>query len=181
MGNTETLEEVPFYIRKTYGTLANWQERRAAGEVWDVPRDPTLITQSEDYIHYLRTGIIRTKPEKLGDCDLYPFLRAFGAVERIWAEENWPQLAGHESDRFQHTDDMLEDLKACKKVSSDDHRVVEACAMWTQAKNIFNNDYSVSPSHIRQRFTNPNCVSKKWPGFWEAMSYFPRAALEVDL
>ena len=178
-GNQETLEEIPFYVRKTYNIRANWEENRATGKVWDVPRDPTLITQSKDYIHYLQTGEVLTIPDRLGDCDLYPFLRIFGAIGRKWGEKNWPQLAEHESNRFKTADEALTSLREGKPIVSDDHRIVEAAAQYIQAENLRTNNNVLPVRNIMDRFSNPNCVSKKWYRFWEAMTYFPEAALEA--
>ena len=171
MGNNETLDEVPFYIKKTYNIRLNWENQMREGKHWSIPKDPTLITQCEDYINYLKTGTINTKPDKLGDCDLYCFFRAFDAVSREWGEKNWPQLAQHESSRFQHTDDALKKLNEGKIINSNDHRVVEAGAMIIQARSIRGNYAPLSTEKIKERFSNPGCVAKKWPRFWEAMDY----------
>jgi hypothetical protein len=176
-GNTEVLLEVPFYLRKTYDIKTKWKSKRDAGEIWEVPRDPTLITQSEDYLIFLETGQIRTKPEKLGDCDLYCFLRTFGVVEREWGEKNWPQLAEHESNRLETTDIMISQKENGETIVSDDHRIVQAAAMKIQAEAFRKGTY-LPVEEIKQRFSNPNCVAKKWPEFWKAMDYFPKAALE---
>lgn len=178
MGNNETLTRVPFYLRKTYDWKAEWEEDRPAGRMWKVPRDPTLIAQSEDYIHYLKTGRIRTVPKELGDCDLYCFLRTFGAVDRAWGEKNWPQLAKHESNRFETTEEMLKQIERGESVTSSDHRVVEAGAKLIQARELMAGRVSPSVDAIRSQFLNSDCVAKKWPGFWNALPLFPEAARE---
>ncbi|MAG40189.1 hypothetical protein CMI41_04450 [Candidatus Pacearchaeota archaeon] len=179
LGNKESLSEVPFYLRKTYTILAEWEEKRAHGESWEVPRDPTLIAQSKAYLTYLRTGQMSLQPEKLGDCDLYCFLDSFDAVSREWGEANWPQLREHESNRFETTEEMLKQLGEGKKITSLDHRVVQAAAMRIQSNILHAGKEPLTVEQLRQKFSNPDCVAKKWPRFWEAMSYFPEAAKET--
>ena len=165
-GNSETLPEVPFYLQKTYDSLAHWNSQRKKGKVWIPQKDVTLSTQVKEYISYLKTGKISIVSHRLGDCDLYCFLRAFNRITRKEGEVIWPQLKSHESDRFLEMERTLEELYSGNIIHSRDHRVVQAEAMLLQSR-----DKSKGAKELKKYFSNPDCVNKTWPQFWEFMDY----------
>lgn len=170
LGNTEKLEEIPFYLQKTYDAIKHWEEQRKKGEVWQAQKDPTLFKQSKEYLNYLKNGKISIQLSKLGDCDLYCFLRAFGVVGKEWAQKNWPQLREHESNRFEEMERTLNEFERGEIIFTKDHRVVQAEAMLLLSK--FPN---LEITDIRKRFDKPDCVNKTWKSFWtEAMPYFKK-------
>jgi hypothetical protein len=170
LGNKEKLSEIPFYLQKTYDAIQHWEEKRKNGQMWIAQKDPTLLVQSTLYLNFLKNGKIDLIPTKLGDCDLYCFLRAFDAVGKKWAEKNWPQLSEHESSRFEEMERTLLELEKGETISTKDHRVVQAEAMLLLSKS-----HSISVESIKQRFDNPQCVNKTWKSFWSlAMPYFHR-------
>ncbi len=168
LGNNEKLSEIPFYLQKTYDAIKHWDEKRKNSEIWTAHKDPTIFAQCISYLNFLKTGKINLIPSKLGDCDLYCFLRAFNAVKKEWAEKNWPQLSEHESSRFEEMERTLNELERDEIIFTKDHRVVQAEAMLLQSK-----DPSLSVESIRKRFDKPDCVDKTWKSFWSvAMPYF---------
>lgn len=166
LGNNEKLQEVPFYLQKTYDSLKHWQTQRILGKKWIAQTDSTLTTQAREYISLLTTAEMHTSPTQLGDCDLYCFIRAFNGISAEEGKEMWPQIQYHESNRIKEMERTLKALYARKIIHSDDHRAVQANAMLIQSLNI-----QLPVESIRQRFDNPECVNKTWPKFWEFLDY----------
>lgn len=175
MGNDEVLPEVPFYLQETYDAKKHWHERIGRGEAWDPKIDVTLLAQAEEYLYFLKTGKMRTKPNRLGDCDLFCFLRTFNAMKTSKGRLFWPQMRCHESNRLE-IGKYLAELYSGGIITSDDHRVVQACAMRIQAKNI-----NQPVELIRQRFVHPECVNKAWPEFWDFLAEIPKLLEQVKI
>jgi hypothetical protein len=173
MGNTEALPEVSFYLQKTFNSLRQWREQRLAGKFWTVQADPTLLVQSEEYISFLKTRKIKTVPTRLGDCDLYCFLRAFGVMSAEEGKKLWPQVQFHESDRIKEMERTLKEFFSGNIINTDDHRPVQAIAKLIRSLNL-----NLSVSEIRERFSNPDCTGKSWDKFWEFLGDVP-AILEI--
>ena len=104
----------------------------------------------------------------MGDCDLACFLMAFGVLTPKEAKRLWPQIQYHESNRIKEMTRTSRDLGRGDIVYSDDHRVVQADAMWLQSLNL-----KRPVDAIKQRFHNPNCVNKTWPRFWDFLIDIP--------
>lgn len=167
-GNKDVLPELPFYIQKTYQALEHWNLRRKLNICWVPQTDPTITTQVNEYICYVKTGNILTTPNHLGDCDLYCFLRAFGAITQNEGKRIWPQLQKHESNRIVVMEIALKEFYAGIPVSSNDHRIVQAIAMVAQSIKP-----KTSIEEIKRKFKNPNCVNKAWPQFWDFLEIAP--------
>lgn len=168
MGNKETLREIPFYIQQTYDAIEHWEKQRKCGMVWVPQRDPTLIAQVEGYASFLKTGKINIQPTRLGDCDLACFLMAFGVLTPEEAKEIWPQIQFHESDRMLEMTRTAREILRRGIIHTNDHRVAHANAMLLRYLNP-----KISIYAIKQKFSNPDCVNKTWPRFWDLLADMP--------
>ena len=164
------LPGIPFYLQKTYDAIEYWSSMRRERKVWEGRTDPTITAQCQQYFSILETGDVSIKPMKLGDCDLYCFLRAFGHITAQHGKKIWPQLQKHESNRILEMDSALQSLFTEQEICSNDHRVVQAAAMLLQAQ-----EPRLNVENIKAHFSNPECVTKKWPKFWEFLEVAPSA------
>jgi hypothetical protein len=94
--------------------------------------------------------------------DDYCFAQAFGFTNREEGARMWPALEGHESNRPEEMEIVLQQYKNGETIESNDHRVVQAVAMLS-----FVEKGSVS----KEDFANPNCVAKSWPMFWDFIDF----------
>ena len=83
----------------------------------------------------------------------------------------WPNLRGHESNRLEEMEIMIEKAQQGLEIDSKDHRVIQAIAMKQiiEGKQIEVNDVAV--------------VNKSWPQFWRFLNYagsLPSPHNEVD-
>jgi hypothetical protein len=168
LNKRDILPEISFYLQKTYDAINHWTECRQAGKVWEGRTDPTITVQCQQYFNLLENGKIEIKPTRLGDCDLYCFFKAFGLITTAHGKRIWPQLQKHESNRIEGMESTLSQLHSEQTIYSNDHRVVQAEAMLLQFI-----EPRLSIECIRARFSNPDCVTKKWPLFWEFMANAP--------
>lgn len=140
----------PPKIQLTYDAIQHWTERRAKKMCWEEREDMTLFTQALCY-----EGILEGRrtyfPEHSED---YCFARALGFITRQEGEKRWPQLAHHESNRLDAMEEAMKAALSGQTIVSDDHRVVQAMAMWGKVNN------------VQVYFSNPNAVRKSWPQFW---------------
>ena len=165
MNNREILPEVSFYVQKSYDARDYRINQEKLGLPIDYNRpDPTIKTQIEEYIKVLKFRFDYAQPDRLGDCDLYCFLRAFDRITADIGRSIWPQVQKHESNRIEKMESSLLQLHRGEIITSNDHRVVEAIAMLIQSLNP-----KISIAELRSKFLNPDCVAKKWPRFWEFM------------
>lgn len=143
-GNKEIIENPPFKLGLSYEAVKSWSKD------WEPKYDRTILKQANTFLSLLKgkknVGFILKQAES------YCFARVFGFVSKEIGEKMFPNLHGHESDRIL---EMEEQLKS-DKISSKDHRVVQAMAMY-QKLNGKSNDNILYPS----------CVSKSWPQFWD--------------
>lgn len=152
LGDQERLPEPPFELALTYEAIDHWRDRRARGERWEPRYDATILNQARAFLRVLGEEDIAFEPEQAED---YCFARAFGLVTPGEGEQRWPALRGHESDRIAEVEIALGEAREGKSVSSRDHRVVQAAAMWAAAHGI--------PTGAE----HPQAVAKSWPQFWE--------------
>ena len=154
-GNTEPRpENLPFKLALTYEAVAHWQERHDAGEVWKPRYDETISEQATVFLKLLKGESVVFVPKQAED---YCFARAFWFISAEEGLHRWPSLLGHESNRIEEMEHMINEVKLGNLICSNDHRVVQALAMYAAVckKNLF--------------FKNPSCVSKSWPQFWDFM------------
>jgi hypothetical protein len=152
LGDEERLPNPPFKLQLTYEAIEHWKEQRETGLPWEPRYDATIRKQAEAY-KALREGERQNfVPEQAEDfCFAYTF-------EYMSAEEGaarWPALRGHESDRVVEIVEMKRRAGAHEPVSSKDHRVAQAIAMWSKVNGV--------PIEI----VSPEAVNKSWPQFWK--------------
>jgi 5-enolpyruvylshikimate-3-phosphate synthase len=78
----------------------------------------------------------------------------FGYISSEKGIIRWPQLPDHESNRIIAMEEAVKAALSGQTIVSDDHRVVQAMAMWGKVNN------------VEVNFSNPNAVKKSWPQFW---------------
>lgn len=146
MGSTEQAETVPYKLKITYEAREHWHQRVKEGKDWEARQDKTIEAQAraflgEDFVP--------------GHSEDYCFARAFGLITCEEGERRWPSLRGHETDRIQEMERCLKEYAGGQKIQTNDHRVVQAIAM------------KAATEGKKAEFSNPECVSKSWPEFWD--------------
>jgi hypothetical protein len=148
LGNRDPLPEpAPAKLRLTVGALSS----RAADGAWELRYDPTIERQLRALPALVR-GQGAFTPEHSED---YPLARAFELISARDGERRWPQLRGHESDRIA---EMEEGLAMLPRISSRDHRVVQALAARCLRDG------------LAPEVEHPDAVNKTWPQFWDALT-----------
>jgi hypothetical protein len=151
-------------IDLTLGAIIHWNIIREEQKCWDVRHDITIGMQAIDYLNLVKGVYCDNSAFVPRQAEDYCFARAFGYISKEEGEVRWPQLRNHESDRIKSMEDALIAAKSGQTVVSDDHRVVQAIAMWSKFSNIPVN------------FSNPDAVKKSWPQFWRFLDYSSKAA-----
>lgn len=114
----------------------------------DVP-DPS---ESEQFMFYMaNTYLNPNNPENI------PLQVVFGYMTIAEAVSKFPQIKHHESDRSISIPRALAEMRCNTPISTDDHRVVKAIAMYCGKHG------------IPVKFEHPECVSKSNPNFWECL------------
>jgi len=146
----------------TYEAKEHWLESRAQNRCWAPKYDETIIRQAEAYQRKLNNEPFGFEPKHSEDAC---FAIAFDIKTLDQAESEWPSIVNHESNRIKEMGSALEAYEKGAIIVSDDHRVVSSMAMKCKVDN-----NSLSVSSIRNRFSNPDCVSKAWPMFWRFLN-----------
>ena len=152
MGNSVKPKKIPFKLATTYEAVRHWKKNKP----WVSKYDKTIQKQAETFLKLLKGQKPKFKPAQGED---FCFAYIFGYISKKEAENKWPALKGHESNRFTEMDTMIKNAKSGKSIDSKDHRVIQAIAMWAMV-----NDKKVN-------ITYPDSVNKSWPQFWEFMKY----------
>ncbi len=146
--------DMPNHLRMTFEAIGYWETIKRWDEPW-LPRiDQAINTQAWAYYNWRCTGVMKFTPLQAED---FCFAVAFGLMTLEEGAKRWPSLRTHESDRIAAMQEALNSWQT--GVSSDDHRVVQAMAMRYGS---------------RVQFSNPDCVAKTWPQFWEFLSTLPQ-------
>ena len=152
LGDEERLSNPPFKLNLTYEAVDHWKKQRGKGLVWDIRYDETILRQAETYLELLKDK----KPEFiLTQAEDFCFASVFGYITAEEGERRWPALREHESDRIVEIQEMLEVAKADKEITSRDHRVIQAIAMWGKVNK------------VAVKIKYPDAVNKSWPLFWD--------------
>lgn len=136
-------------IQMTYDAIEHWDNARKQGTRWEPRYDETLLAQASAYLQWLREGKMEFTPQKAED---YCFARAFEIMTPEEGASRWQKLRGHESNRIPEMEQELQKVK----ITSKDHRVVQAIAM-LKGKNV--------------TFVHPDSVNKSWPQFFKFLDY----------
>ncbi len=155
MGNNQRIPNPPSKVKQTYDAVEHWNKQRSAGLVWEPQFDKTIQLQVEVFLE-IKNG---RKVDYFPSCsDDYCFARVFNFITAEDGAKNWPSLKGHETNRIIEMEKAINDAAVNSAVSSMDHRVVQALAMWG---HIYNKTLS---------FLYKDCVNKSWPKFWDFLS-----------
>lgn len=160
-GSGEQIQNPPPKLELTYSAIEHWEERRMHKRCWEERFDETLLAQALTYLGILKGNKPYFNPLQAED---YCFARAFGYITKEEGAKRWPQLPNHESNRLDAMEEAFSAVRKGRQIVSDDHRVVQAMAMWGKA------------NHIEVQFSNPDAVKKSWPQFWRFLDYSSKAA-----
>ncbi len=148
-GDQRRLKEPPFKLNTTYEAWHSWH---ASSSPELLRRDKTIEAQAHAFRLLQQTGELHFIPKQAED---FPFAYMFGCMGVKQGEQLWPSLIGHESNRITEVVEMKRRAEMGKPVTSRDHRVVQALAMWSRFHK------------KRVTFTYPEAVTKSWPRFWD--------------
>jgi len=126
LGDMGRLDNPPYKLRLTYRAVEHWENQRAKGLCWEPRYDETILRQAEAFLELLKTEKMSFVPRQVED---YCFARAFELVTKKGGEIRWPSLRGHESNRIEEMERMLNYADQGIEIVSIDHRVVQAIAM----------------------------------------------------
>jgi hypothetical protein len=160
LGDVKRITNPPFKLKLTYEAVDHWQKQRKQGKVWEPKYDETILNQADAFAKLLKKEKVDFIPEQAED---YCFAYTFGFITQEEGEQKWPSLRGHESDRIKEMNEVLDQAKMGKEITSKDHRVVQAVAMW---------------SNINEKPVNilyPESVNKSWPQFWEFLKFIEKS------
>jgi glycine hydroxymethyltransferase len=150
-GDKERLTNPPLKLRETYDAVEHWYARRKNGLSWESKYDVTIEGQAEAFLNLLQHNKTNYKPLCSDD---YCFARVFNFINKENGAKFWPSLIGHETNRIEEMENAIMMAEETSYVTSKDHRVVQALAMWGVVSN------------KKLSFKNPNSVKKSWPKFW---------------
>lgn len=144
--NSTRIENPPYKLALTYEAIDSWKPNS-----WKLRIDDTLFRQAD---HFANGG------------DFFPYQSedfcyaySVGAISLKQARKRWPQLSNHESNRFEEIERQLSEIWEDKKVTSLDHRVVQAACMFAVKNGLPLRKVQFEHKSIR-------CVEKSWPAFW---------------
>ncbi|VVB79404.1 Uncharacterised protein [uncultured archaeon] len=158
LGDRKKVKNPPYKLQVTYDAVESWENARKNKKSWEARIDPTIFNQALAFVEFLKTEKINFKPEQAED---YCFARAFNILTQDQAKILYPSLEGHETPRFEEMEKSIKEAES-GKVSSKDHRVVQAIAM------------KYFPKFTKENFVTPDCVNKTWPRFWDFIEYCKR-------
>lgn len=151
LGDPERLTDVPYKLKLTYEAVEHWNNNKP----WQPKYDETILNQAFAFIGMKNGEEVQFAPEQAED---FCFAYTFGMVTAEEGEKRWPSLRGHESDRIVEMQTQLKNAQEGRIVNSNDHRVVQALAMW----GLLNNK--------KISFKNEKAVNKSWPQFWRFLT-----------
>jgi hypothetical protein len=149
LGESTQISPAPPHLQLTYQTKWEWEQATGRGEMWTPRKDKVITECINAYLVWLETNVM---PLELDNPEKMCQAMAFGLVTPDEALTLWPSIKDHESNRPEAMRAALDDPFW---VESNDHRVVMAMAM-----------------HFvpYEAFSNPDCVSKSFPRFWDMMA-----------
>jgi len=150
-GNNERLSNPPLKLKETYDAVEHWHTQRKKGLSWNPKYDVTIERQALTFLKLLELQDVDYKPLCSDD---YCFARVFDFINKENGAKLWPSLIGHETNRIEEMEEAITEAEEINQVSSKDHRVIQALAMWGLVKN------------KKLTFKTPSGVNKSWPQFW---------------
>lgn len=148
--------ETPYKLRVAGDAKLHWLMALLEHRPCQSRKDSTLIKQAASYVDWVANGAnaaFNFYPEQAEDA---PLAIAFEIITPTEAGERWPALAEHESNRLVSVTEAIDQYEAGEKITSRDHRVIQALAM----------RFHLGP----EAFMYPESVNKSWPTFWYFMS-----------
>ena len=158
-GDPERLANPPNKLRLSYKAIEHWNEQRAQEHSWLPRHDITIARQAAVFQALNRGESAQFEPAQAED---YCFAVVLDYITPEEGAARWPNLAGHESNRALEMAVMMERARLGQSISSHDHRVVQAVAMWGRLA-----DHEVT-------FEHPEAVNKSWSEFWNFLSETPQ-------
>lgn len=159
LGNREVVVNPSLKLKLTYEAVAHWEEQRKNNKCWESRHDETILSQVIAFLGLLKKEDVAFVPQQPED---YSFARIFGFITKAKGESLWPSLRGHESDRIEEVERVIEDINNRREIESKDHRVIQAGAMYQKLNN------------EAIRIKHPLSVNKSWPQFWRFMNDIPK-------
>lgn len=150
-GNEERLPNPPLKLQETYDAVSHWKTQRKRNLCWESKYDVTTQRQALVFLELLKGKEVNYTPLCSDD---YCFARVFNFIDKENGVKSWPSLIGHETNRIEEMENAIREAKKNCTVSSKDHRVIQALAMWS----------TVNKKSLI--FKNPTGVNKSWPNFW---------------
>jgi len=147
-GRLERIDSPPYKLELTYSAVDHWRQQRKRGMCWSAMYDRTIERQAEAYSVLCETGRLIFKPLHSED---YCFARAYDLITPEEGMKKWSSLVGHETNRIEEMEQAIEEAKT-GKISSKDHRVIQALVMKHRNK---------------VEVVHKDAVSKSWPQFWQ--------------
>jgi len=155
LGNKEQVNNPPFKLKLTYEATAHWRKQRRNNKSWEPRYDETILRQAISFLELLRERKTSFVPKQAED---YCFARAFELITKKQGGSLWPSLRGHESDRIEKMEQMIEIVNNGRMIESRDHRIVQAGGMLQKFRG---KDVNVK---------YPWCVNKSWKRYWDFLN-----------
>ncbi len=157
------LKGVRFHIDATYEALDDWNGGYTdPAKVPAVGIDPTIKRQAETFLAMLRGEASSYEPQQVEDFPFSFLVRGTPTIAE--AAERWPNLADHESNRLKAVTNACEEWRVSRTISSYDHRIVQATAMYAMIQGY-------SPQRLKESVEHPEVVAKSWPQFWRFLQF----------
>lgn len=151
-GDQERLPNAPHKLQVTYEAIDHWNKQQEKQTSWEPRYDETIEQQAMAWVGLALGHRPNWKPLQAED---YCFARMFDYITKEEGLARWPNLQGHESNRIEAMETVIEQVQSGKQIVSDDHRVVQAAALWLTMKG--------KPVNC----SNPQAVNKTWSQFWK--------------
>jgi len=162
-GDKERLDNPPQKLKETYDAVLHWETQRKKGLCWEPKYDETIERQIKTFLDLLNAKEVNYIPLCSDD---YCFARVFNFINKKNGENFWPSLIGHETNRIEEMERAIKEAEETanetNSITSKDHRVIQALAMWgvVNKRKLF--------------FESPNSINKSWPKFWKFLESVKR-------
>lgn len=153
----------PHQLQITYRVLDEWNVYLGTGKLPEAGIDPTIRLQAEAFI---RVQCGREWQFEMAQQEDFPFAYT---MLGDWAiteakRRGWWSLTEHESNRFLEVPQAKHEWMHTHTISSKDHRVIQAVAMFALLKGC-------KPTKIIGQTKHPEAVAKSWPMFYQFLDW----------